>query len=482
MEGELLIINMKKKLLLGAMLLCGTLSFAQTSDPVVMTINGKNIARSEFEYSYNKNNADGVIDKKSVADYVDLFINYKLKVEAAKAAQLDTMKSFQTEFAGYRDMQVRPAMITDADVEAEAKKIYQQTQQQIDNNGGLVKVAHILLIVSQKATADEQKAAKERIDSIYAALKGGANFAEMAKKYSQDPGSAKNGGELPLIYKGQTLKEFEDQAWALNDGEMSKPVLSAAGWHIILKQGHQNFYSYESQRDAIMKFIDQRNLREQIIDNKLDSLTKVEHTTKAELLKAKLDEMEAKDLTLKYLIQEYHDGLLLYEISNRAVWDKAQKDVAGLTSFFKKHKKDYKWEQPRFKGIAYHTREVADINNVKNAIKKVAFDEWAEVLRKTFNSDSVLRIRVEKGIFKKGDNALVDREAFGVDTIVKPMKDYPNMAIYGKVLKAPKELSDVRALVVADYQDYLEKQWVADLRKQFAVKVNEDVLKTVNKH
>ena len=56
------------------------------------------------------------------------------------------------------------------------------------------------------------------------------------------------------------------------------------------------------------------------------------------------------------------------------------------------------------------------------------------------------------------------------------------MAIYGKVLKAPKELSDVRALVVADYQDYLEKQWVADLRKQFAVKVNEDVLKTVNKH
>ena len=54
--------------------------------------------------------------------------------------------------------------------------------------------------------------------------------------------------------------------------------------------------------------------------------------------------------------------------------------------------------------------------------------------------------------------------------------------LFRSVLKAPKELSDVRALVVADYQDYLEKQWVADLRKQFAVKVNEDVLKTVNKH
>ncbi len=473
---------MKKKLLLGAMLLCGTWSFAQTADPVVMTINGKDVLRSEFEYSYNKNNADGVIDKKNVKEYVDLFINYKLKVEAAKAACLDTMKSFQTEFAGYRDMQIRPAMINDADVEAEAKKIYTQTQQQIDNNGGLVKVAHILLLVGQKASADEQKAAKERIDSIYGAIKGGADFAEMARKYSQDPGSAKKGGELPLIYKGQTLKEFEDQAWALNDGEMSKPVLSAAGWHIILKQGHQNFYSYDSQREAIMKFIDQRNVREQIIDHKLDSLSKEENVTRAQLLENKLKEMEAEDPTLKYLIQEYHDGLLLYEISNRTVWDKAQKDEQGLNAFFKKHKKDYKWEEPRFKGIAYHTREAADINNVKAAVKKVAFDEWADVLRKTFNADSVLRIRVEKGIFKKGDNALVDREAFGVDTVVKPLKDYPNMAVYGKVLKAPKEMSDVRALVVADYQDSLEKQWVADLRRQFAVKVNDDVLNTVNKH
>lgn len=464
------------------MLMCGTLSFAQSSDPVVMTINGKDILRSEFEYSYNKNNADGVIDKKSVADYVNLFVNYKLKVEAAKAAHLDTLKSFQTEFAGYRDMQVRPTMINDADVEAEAKKIYTQTQQQIDNNGGMVSVAHILLLVGQKASADEQKAAKQRIDSIYTALKNGADFAEMAKKYSQDPGSAKKGGELPLIYKGQTLKEFEDQAWALKDGEMSQPIQSAAGWHIILKKGHQNFYSYESQRDAIMRFIDQRNLREQIIDQKLDTLAKQEHITKAQLLKDKLAQMETQDPSLKYLIQEYHDGLLLYEISNRTVWEKAQKDEAGQEAFFKKHKKNYKWDQPRFKGIAYRTREAADVDNVKKAVKDVPFDKWADVLRKTFNADSVLRIRVEKGIFKKGDNALVDREVFGVDTIAKPMKDYPHTAVYGKVLKAPKELSDVRALVVADYQDYLEKQWVDELRKQFAVKVNDDILKTVNKH
>jgi peptidyl-prolyl cis-trans isomerase SurA len=473
---------MKFQLLLSALLACSTLCPAQSDDPVVMTINGNPVTRSEFEYSYNKNNSEGVIDKKTVDEYVDLFINYKLKVEAAKAAKLDTMKSFQKEFAGYRDQQIRPAFINDSDVEAEAKKIYRETQQQIDNNGGMRKVAHILIIMKQKATPDEERQAKLRIDSIYNALKQGADFAELAKKCSMDPGSASKGGELPWIVKGQTLPEFEKQVWAMKEGELSEPFLSPAGWHIVLLKGKQNFFSYESQRDAIIKFIDQRNLREQIINQKLDTLAKKENTTPAQLLEAKREEMCAKDPSLKYLIQEYHDGLLLYEISNRMVWEKAQKDEAGLEKYFKKHKKDYKWEQPRFKGIAYHTREASDIKAVKNALKGLPFDQWTEKLRSTFNADSVLRIRVEKGIFKKGDNALVDQEVFKVDKQPKPMKDYPYAAVFGKKLKAPKEMGDVRSLVVADYQDSLEKQWVEELRREYPVSVNHDVLKTVNQH
>lgn len=473
---------MKIKLLLGVTLMCGTLSFAQNADPVVMTVNGKPVPRSEFEYSYNKNNTDGVIDRKSVKEYVDLFINYKLKVEAAKEAGLDTMLSFRQEFSGYRDQQIRPAMISEEDVEAEARKIYRQTQQQIDQNGGMVHVAHILVMMKQQATPDENRKAKVRIDSIYDALKRGADFAALAKQVSQDPGSANNGGELPMIVKGQTLKEFEDVAWSLKDGEMSEPFMSPAGWHIVLKKGHQNFYSYDSQRDAIMKYIDQRGLRDQIINAKLDTLSKQEHVSTAALLEAKRKEMEAKDPSLKYLIREYYDGLLLYEISNRTVWDKAQKDERGLQAFFKKNKKKYKWEEPRFKGIAYHTRDKKDVKAVVKAVKKLPFDLWAEKLRTTFNADSVLRIKVEKGLFKKGDNALVDRKVFKTDTVPALMKDFPYTNVYGKKLKAPKEMSDVRALVVSDYQDYLEKQWVAQLRRKYQVTVNENVLETVNKH
>ncbi len=116
---------MKLKTILPVLaLFVATPSFAQTSqDPVIMKINGQPVTRSEFEYSYNKNNSEGVIDKKTVDEYLDLFINYKLKVLAAEAEKMDTMSTFKTEFASYRDQQIRPAMITDADVEAEAHKI-----------------------------------------------------------------------------------------------------------------------------------------------------------------------------------------------------------------------------------------------------------------------------------------------------------------------------------------------------------------------
>ena len=141
-----------------AMLIVGTSAFAQ-SDPIVMTINGTPVTRSEFEYSYNKNNSEGVIDKKTVDEYVDLFINYKLKVAAALDAHLDTMQSFKKEFAQYRDQQVRPAFITQEDVEKEAREIYDRTQHIVDSLGGLSKASHILISVGQKATDYERKIA-----------------------------------------------------------------------------------------------------------------------------------------------------------------------------------------------------------------------------------------------------------------------------------------------------------------------------------
>ena len=148
-------------------------TLAQSSDPTVMTINGVPVSRSEFEYSYNKNNGEGVIDKLSVDEYVTLFINYKLKVTAALDAKLDTLSSFRQEYAMYRDQQVKPTMVTDAEVLTEAQLMYDRTKAMIGNRG-LVRPAHILLKLSTKATAQQQEITKQRIDSIYNALQGGA--------------------------------------------------------------------------------------------------------------------------------------------------------------------------------------------------------------------------------------------------------------------------------------------------------------------
>ena len=473
---------MKLKLILIGCLM-SVAALAQQSDPIVMTVAGVDVPRSEFEYSYNKNNTDGVIDKKTVDEYVELFVNYKLKVKAALDAHLDTTTAFRQEFAQYRDQQIRPALVTDDDMLAEAHHIYDQTKESIGPDG-LVMASHILIRITQKATDAEQQEAKRRIDSVYTALQAGADFEALAKQVSQDPGSARRGGMLGWFARNQMVKEFEDEAFALQPGKMSKPFLSPYGWHIILVKERKQLEPFEFHKDNIFR-LEQQNMRNSISEKKLNAQVAASGNTvtKEQLLDNCADSLSAVDPEMRYLIQEYHDGLLLYEISNNLIWDKAAKDEQALANYFKKNKKKYVWDQPRFKGMAYHVKDQADVKAVAKCVKKLRFEDWNEALRSTFNNDSILRIRVEKGIFKKGDNKLIDREIFKVaDVQVDSVKGFPIDAVYGKLLKKPQDYTDVRALVVTDLQDEMERAWVADLRKKYAVVVNEEVLKTVNKH
>ena len=474
---------MKRKLF-SLLLLAATATYAQKADPIIMTVAGVDVPRSEFEYSYNKNNTDGVIDKKTIEEYVDLFINYKLKVQAALDAKYDTLTSFKTEFAQYRDQQVLPTFVTDDDMLAEAHKVYDETLTSIGPDG-LVNAAHILMRMPQKATDEQQREAKRRIDSVYAALQAGADFETLAKQVSQDPGSAQRGGVLGWFSRHQMVKEFEDAAFALQPGQMSKPFQSPFGWHIILQKERKQLEPFDFHRENILKFLEQRGARNAITERKLDAMTKASDNTKTRdmLIEARADSLSQVDTEMRYLIKEYHDGLLLYEISNRTIWEKAAKDEETLALYFKKNKKKYQWDEPRFKGMAYHVKQQSDVKAVANCVKKLKFDAWNEALRSTFNGDSIIRIRVEKGLFKKGDNALIDRECFKVaDAKVDSVKGYPIDAVYGKMLKKPEDYTDVRGLVTADLQDEMERFWVADLRKKYSFTVNEEVLKTVNKH
>lgn len=467
---------------LAALLSVSLPSLAQVrgvNDPVIMTINNKPVLRSEFAYSYKKNNGEDVIERKTVDEYVDLFVNYKLKVEAALDAKCDTMTSYKKDFRKYRDMQVLPTLIVDADMEREAQNIYANTKERIGADG-LVNPQHILIRVSQNADASAQNAARQRADSIYQAVLGGASFDDLAKRCSEDPGSAQRGGEVGFISKGQTLKAFEETAFSLQPGQMAPPVLSEVGYHIIRMKERKQLDPYEVLKKDIYNFIERQNVRESMAKNRLKEIAAATATTEEQVMDMRADSLANLSQDMKYLIKDYHDGLLVFEISDLEVWKKAEKDEAGLQAFFKKNKKKYQWDEPRFKGISYFTRDISDIDAVKKSLKGKKFNEWAQILRSTFNNDSVLRIRVEKGVFKKGANGLVDREEFGIaDAKVKKLKGFDYTATYGKMLKAPEELDDVRSLVLADYQEVMEQEWIKRLKARYPVSVNFDIVDTV---
>ena len=455
---------------------------AAQEDPIVMRINGQPVTRSEFEYNYNKNNSEGVIDKKNVEEYAELFVNYKLKVLAALDDHLDTLSSYQKEFRQYRDQQIRPLLLQEGAKEKEIRAYYDDMIARLDGKQ-LLQPAHILISLEQDATEEQRTAAKEKIDSVYQALKDGADFAELAKQVSQDFGSASRGGLLPWIGPNQLVKEFEDVAYSLEVNEISEPFLMPFGYDIVKLMGKKDLESYEELHDRIAKFLDSQGIENKIAQQVLDSIAGQEEKTIEQILDEKTEEFCAKDDELKYLVQEYHDGLLLFEECNSKVWEPAAKDTLALTNYFKKNKKQYAWDEPHYSGMVYYCKEPAHVKAVQKLVKKLPQDKWMPTIRETFNKDSIM-VRVERRVFKKGDNANIDKLAFKVkDAELKPVKNFPNIGIFGKVLKkGPAEWTDVSNQVISDYQRLKEDEFVAELRKRYTVEIDKAVLATVNNH
>jgi peptidyl-prolyl cis-trans isomerase SurA len=460
---------------------------AQTVDPVIMIINGKRITRSEFEYSFNKNNSDGVIDKKTVNEYVPLYVDFKLKVAEAERQRLDTLSAVRKDLYSYKEQMVIPTIVDSAYIEREARRTYDNTAARFDGQD-LLTASHILVLLRQDATTEQQTAGKERIDSIYRILKSvpqeqlAEKFAELAREKSDDKGSAQRGGALGQFGKGMMIPDFEKAAYALKAGELSAPVKSTVGYHLIYMTDRHPFEPYEYHRDNIMKFLEQRGIKEASANAYLDSVAQQRGITRAELVDELHRNIIQSDEEQKNLAQEYYDGTLMYEVTKKDVWDKAQQDANGQAAYFNGNKKSYAWDTPRFCGIVIHAKDAEALAKAKKLLKGVQEEDWAKTLVSSLNSDSVKAVRIERGIFKQGDNAFVDQMIFKQKKDVKAKKDYPVWTVYGKKAKAPRTYKDVRGQVTVDYQNACEKQWVEGLRKKFAVEVYDDVVKTVNQH
>ena len=601
---------MKKSILFCAMMAVSLVAMAQKE--TLMTINGKAISAEEFLYIYEKNNQAGAVDPKTMDEYLDMFINFKLKVAEAEAQGIDTTESFKKELKGYRaqatpkylqdqqaidslvemswrhmskdrraahiaiqcprsaseeesaealnkilDARIRVTTGKTVETKKGKKTITKQmpkedfyavarevsTDPSASENGGElgwitpfryvyplesavynteigqvsepfrtqygwhillveeerdhqeVQARHIMKMVPRANDADPEQikktdsiaaAKKAEIDSIRAILNSN-NFEEIARAESDDRGSSARGGELGWFGKGMMVKPFEDAAFSLKEGEISEPIRSQYGWHIIQKEGQRGILPLDSMRSQILRSV-QRDERIQEADKSFIRKARREYNLPNEMsdadVKAYADEqLENKYPELKNLVQEYHDGILLFEVSLREVWDKAAKDSAGLEKYFQANKKNYIWEKPHWKGYVLFCKDKSSAKAAQAIVRSAEPDSIEAYINRRLNNDSIQYVYLQPGyLYEQGKNAAVDKYVFG-DKNAKftPNENQPIVICEGKKLKAPETWMDEKGRVTTDYQDYLETEWIKALRAKYPVEINKEVWEKIKK-
>ncbi|MCF6171052.1 MAG: peptidyl-prolyl cis-trans isomerase [Bacteroidales bacterium] len=657
----------KSLTILIALLVFSTLSFGQSSidKKALVTIGDEKITVGEFMRVYEKNNslADDQ-SAESITDYLNLFINFKLKVAEAEAMQLDTLASFKNELKGYRAQLAKPYFIDESVNEALLQEAYQRklsdvrashilimldanaspedtlaaynkivkireeimagkdfaeaaveysddpsakdreaipNQQRFrpGNKGdlgyftvfnmvypfenaayntavgevsqpvrtqfgyhllkvtdkkealGTALVAHIFIPVKMEATAEEVQEAQDKIDNIYQKIVDGMPFEEAVVAYSEDKGSAKNKGQLSKFTCNRVVPQFVLAAQSLNIDEISEPVRTLYGFHIIKLISRETPGAFEEEKPKLKERLakDQRSHKSKeavlqkikadyklkiyekgklaafaaidtsVLDKKFvaDSVKGMikpvmkignmkfnqddfagfveqkqriqENIDKDVYLQKLFDEFVDKNcldyqdahLEEKYpefaeLMQEYHDGILLFNLTDEKVWSKAVKDTVGLEKFFNKHRSDYMWGE-RVDATVYHIRNKDDVEKVKAIIEQNIDDgEIAQIL----DRDSITSTRIIPDTFERGDDKYVDQVEWVTGRLQQIDSDVEDRVTFVKIRKlrppVAKQLDEARGLVTADYQTFLEEEWVKQLKEKYPVQVHEEVL------
>ncbi len=218
---------MKRNIISIVMLLVFSLSFSQSKKDILLTVNEKPVYTSEFKRVYNKN-LDLVKDEsqKDIDSYLDLFVDYKLKVEEAYAQKLDEDKNYTTEYTKYRDQLSRNYIFEDKITNELTLEAYQRGLEEINAN-------HILVLTGYEDTPQDTLKAYNKIKSIYEKAKSGQDFEILAKTYSEEPNAKETAGKLGYFTVFSMVYPFETMAYNTKAGEVSEIVRTQFGYHII---------------------------------------------------------------------------------------------------------------------------------------------------------------------------------------------------------------------------------------------------------
>ena len=418
---------------------------------------------------------------------------------------------------------------------------------------GQIHAAHILVMCQQGADTITVSDAINKIDSIYKVAVNGGDFEELARLYSDDKGSGSQGGDLSWFGFGAMVSEFQDAAFALqNPGDISKPIRTQFGFHIIQLIDKRPAPSFEEKKQEIIARMERGEMATELRKPAVEQMKKELGFTSNEsaykllmekaktvyptdsayiatfendesllfkvggisysikdfiafmqsnqnsffrvsttFLKDKLNNFEYKSLLaeedknlekkypdFKNLMNEYRDGILLFEVSNNEVWEKASQDTDGLEAYFKANKADYVWEKPHFKGYVVHCKDAKAMKKMKKQVAKLNHDDAVKFLQENYIVENNAQVKIDKVLTVQGENAFVDQQIFKLGE-AQPLADFPVAFVLGKLLNAPEAYTDVRGLVITDYQNHLEKEWISTLNEKFPVIIYEDVVNSV---
>lgn len=219
---------MKKISLLLFILTLTTSIFAQKNgSDVILTINDDEVTKEEFLQIYLKNNNDPKYDKETLDEYMDLYKKFKLKVAEAEALGYDTIPSLQKELAGYKEQLARPYLVDSSKNKELVEEAYNRMKEEIH-------ASHILIKVDENASPEDTLKAYNKIIALKKRIENGEDFGKVASKGgSDDPSAVKNKGDLGYFTAFQMVYPFESAAYNTKEGEVSKPVRTKYGYHII---------------------------------------------------------------------------------------------------------------------------------------------------------------------------------------------------------------------------------------------------------
>ena len=634
----------------------------------LITIGDKEVSVKEFMDTYEKNNVNTeVIDKKNVDEYLDLFVDFKLKVAEAENLKMDTSAAFIKELDNYRQQLAKPYFSNDDITDELVKEAYERMQYDINaahilikcdvnavpsdtlaaykkamsireralkgedfgdlaaelsedpsardyeeipgvrkaykgNRGelgyftvfdmvypfesgvyntevggismpvrssfgyhiiklnsktpasGLIRAAHIFLAVDPKDPDKNDSLVKIKAQNIYnEVINDDKNWTDYVRRYSDDKGTINNNGVLSPFRVNQIVPEFISVVKSLEPNQISEPVKTDFGYHIIKLVGSTTPGTFEHEEGKIRERVE-RDMRGQLSeeiamrrimkDNNFKENAKVKDafiaTIDSTIIEGqyKADEninaksvlfstkdqswtvqdfveyiyknqkrqgfltpgayayqlydrylqqevfayedskLEDKYPDFKALVQEYHDGILLFSLMENEVWNKAVEDTLGLQEYYEKNKESYMWND-RVRAMVVTCQRKDNVEEIKNLmVEGIEIDSL-----RTYVKENKSQATVRYSFYQKGDNVNVDATEWKDGAVAVYPSAVDNSTQIVKIVEVrqpePKTFKEARGLVTSGYQAELEKQWLEQLREKYSVKVDEKLLNKV---